>query len=259
MPDACLKCLSMPGPQAGQPGKPADAHQQLSPQQTAGSIMMDLTDGNTRETALPIGATADYTLGGYTKVIEQGSHPAWGSQKTAQLQDATSAQTTAASNAVAADATANLTLGGYTKVLEHGSHPAWGTQRTAQLQSLDTNQEDGPIGREQRGELPASASKGRLSRLGQSHGAATGRQSLPVQGQSAVKGMMGSTGQSPVPAKGRMSLLGQSPSAFKREQPEGQRSKWGLVPGEDDTLDLNSSLEKAGTCSAFTCVSGVVP
>lgn len=225
--------------------------------------MMDLTDGNTRETALPTGATTDFTLGGYTKAIEQGSHPAWGSQKTAQLHHATSAQATTTSNAVAADATANLTLGGYTKVLEHGSHPAWGTQRTAQLQSSDTNQEAGPTGRQQRSELPTSASKGRLSRLaaavfGQSPGAATRRQSLPMPGQSAVKGNMGGTGQSPLPTKGRTSLLGQSPSAFKRAQPEGQRSKWGLVPGEDDTLDLNLALEKAGTCSAFTCVSNAM-
>ena len=243
----------MPGPQAGQPGKPADAQQQLSPQQTEGSVMMDLTDGNTRETALPTGATTDFTLGGYTNAIEQGNHPAWGSQRTAQLEDATSAQAKTASNALAADATANLTLGGYTKVLEHGSHPAWGTQRTAQLQSSKTNQEAGPTGVEQGSELPPSASKGRLSRLGQSPSAATGRQSLPMQSQSAVKGRMGSTGQSPLPAKGRMSLLGQSPSAIKRAQPEGQRSKWGLVPGEDDTLDLNPALEKAGKCSAFAC------
>ena len=38
--------------------------------------------------------------------------------------------------------------------------------------------------------------------------------------------------------------MGQSPSVAKPAQPEGQRSEWGFVPGEDDTLDLN--LEKAG-------------
>ena len=35
-----------------------------------------------------------------------------------------------------------------------------------------------------------------------------------------------------------------SSAAKRAQQPQGQRSKWGFVPGEDDTLDLN--LEKAG-------------
>lgn len=42
-------------------------------------------------------------------------------------------------------------------------------------------------------------------------------------------------------------------SATKRAQ-QPQRSKWGFVPGEDDTLDLN--LEKAGRpmyCPVLTC------
>lgn len=256
----CLMCAwnaSLLGAQAGQPGKSAEAQQQLSPQQTVGSVTMDLTDGNTREAALAAGAITDFTLGGYTKAIEQGNHPAWGSQRTAQLEDAHAKN---ASNAIAADltGTANLTLGGYTKVFEHGTHPAWGTQRTAQLQSSDTHQA-APSGHEQSSQPPTSASKGRLSRFGQSPVAATGRQSLPMQSQSAMKGRMDSAAPSPLPAKGRISLLGQSPSAVKRTQPEGQRSKWGLVPGEDDTLDLNSSLEKAGSCSALTCVQQVGP
>ena len=211
--------------------------------------MMDLTDGNTRGTALPRGATTNFTLGGYTKAIEQGNHPAWGSQRTAQLEDATAAHARPASNAFAADATADMSLGGYTKTLEHGIHAAWGTQRTAELQNTSDNQaasaEHG-----QPHELPASANKHKLSRFGQSPVVAKSRGSLSGQSSPAMKGRMGNAEQSPLPAKRRMSLLGQSPSALKRAQPEGQRSKWGFVPGEDDTLDLN--MEKAGNGPAAT-------
>ena len=245
MPDVGLTHLSMLGTQAGQAAKPAEAQEQPSPQQSVGSVMMDLTDGNTRETALPRGATTDFTLGGYTKAIEQGNHPAWGSQRTAQLEDVTAAQAGIANNA----ATADLTLGGYTKVFEHGSHSAWGAQRTAQLQNPSSDQA-APAGHGQANELPISASKNKPSRFGQSPSAAKGRGSLSGQSPSAVKGRMSSSGQSPLPAKGRMSLLGQSPLAMKRAQPEGQRSKWGFVPGEDDTLDLN--MEKAGKHSELS-------
>lgn len=248
--EAWLMHLLMLGTQAGQPVKPAEAWEQPSPQQSVGSVMMDLTDGNTRETALPKGATTDFTLGGYTKAIEQGNHPAWGSQMTAQLEDATAAHIRPASDAVAADATADMSLGGYTKMFEHGSHAAWGTQRTAELQNASENQaasaEHG-----QTHELPTSASKHKLSRFGQSPAAAKGRGSLSGQSSPALPGGMGNAQQSPLPAKRRMSLLGQSPSASKRAQPEGQRSKWGFVPGEDDTLDLN--MEKAGNGPAATC------
>lgn len=46
-----------------------------------------------------------------------------------------------------------------------------------------------------------------------------------------------------------------SSAAKRAQQPQGQRSKWGFVPGEDDTLDLN--LEKAGRlalCFAVACL-----
>ena len=241
--------LSMLGTQAGQPLKPTEARERPSPQQSVGSVMMDLTDGNTRETALPRGATTDYTLGGYTKAIEQGSHPAWGSQRTAQLETATAAHARPATNAVAADATADLSLGGYTKMLEHGSHAAWGAQRTSELQSSSDNQ-TATADHGQPHELPTSAIKNKLSRFGQSPAAAKGRGSLSGQSPAAVERRMGNAEQSPLPAKNRMSLLGHSPSVLKRAQPEGQRSKWGFVPGEDDTLDLN--MEKAGNGSAPT-------
>lgn len=242
-----LMHLSISGSQAGQPLKPAETRQQPSPQQSVGSVMMDLTDGNTRETALPIGATTDYTLGGYTKAIEQGSHPAWGSQRTALLADITAAHARPASNAVAAEATAHESLGGYTNMLEHGSHAVWGTQRTAELQKTNGNQAASAEHGQTHGQahkLPCSASKHRLSRFGQSPAAAKGSMNLSGQSPSAVKGRMGNEGQSPLPAKRRMSLLGDSPSAMMRAQPEGQRSKWGFIPGEDDTLDLN--MEQAG-------------
>ena len=168
--------------------------------------MMDLTDGNTRETAIARGATTDFTLGGYTRAIAEGKHPVWGSQRTAQLNDVTGAQSQL-NAAVEADITAAVepdarqsaddTLGGYTRALEQGSHPVWGSQGAAQLQ-----------------EEPAD------------------------RRNAAAKGTPNSV------RKGRQSMMGRSPSALKRAQPEGQRSKWGFVPGEDDTLDLN--LEKAG-------------
>lgn len=233
------------GTHAGQLVKPAEAQDQPSPQRSVGSVMMDLTDGNTRETAPRIGATTDFTLGGYTKAIEQGNHPVWGSQGTAQLDDTTAAQAPPA-GAIAAGATADLTLGGYTKMLEHGRHAAWGAQQTAELQNTSDNQTT-PV---EHGELQSSAGKHKLSWSGQSPSAAKGTGSLSGQSPSAGKGRMGNAGQSPLPAKRRMSLLGQSPSAVKRAQPEGQRSKWGFVPGEDDTLDLN--MEKAGNCSTAT-------
>lgn len=34
-------------------------------------------------------------------------------------------------------------------------------------------------------------------------------------------------------------------TAKRAQQPQGQMSRWGLVPGGDDTMELN--LEKAGT------------
>ena len=248
--DKWLMHLSMSGTQAGQPLKPSEAREQPSPQRSVGSVMMDLTDGNTRETALFQGATTDFTLGGYTKAIEQGNHPAWGSQRTAQLEDVTAPHARPANNAVAAEVAADLSLGGYTHMLEHGSHAAWGTQRTAELQNTSGSQ---PASAEhgQTDELPTSASKHRLSRFGQSPAAANGSVSLSGQSPFAVKGRMGNTEQSPRPAKRRMSLVGQNLSALKRAQPEGQRSKWGFVPGEDDTLDLN--MEKAGDGPAPTC------
>ncbi len=161
--------------------------------------MMDLTDGNTRDTALARGATADFTLGGYTRAIEQGKHPAWGAQHTAQLDNVTTDSPNAASNPaqVAANAT-DFTLGGYTRAIEQGSHPVWGSQRTAQLEHPTS-------------ERPSAAGSGTPGSVRRSR---------------------------------RISLMGQSPSVAKPAQPEGQRSKWGFVPGEDDTLDLN--LEKAG-------------
>lgn len=191
--------------QVAQSPKESQPQQHASPQQSPGSVMMDLTDGNTRDTALARGATADFTLGGYTRAIEQGSHPAWGSQKTAQLDEA------ASNIAPAATSATDFTLGGYTQAIEQGSHPAWGSQKTAQL---DTQQLE-----ESRADRLTAAGNG-----------------TPVSAR-----------------KGRgMSLRGQSPSAVKRAQPEGQRSKWGFVPGEDDTLDLN--LEKAG--ESLPCLQG---
>lgn len=234
--------------QAGQLVKPAEAQDQPSPQQSVGSVMMDLTDGNTRETAPPRGATADFTLGGYTKAIEQGNHPAWGSQRTAQLDDTIAAQARPSSATAAGATTADLTLGGYTKMLEGGRHAAWGAQRTAELQNTSDNQ-TAAVEHGQTQELPASAGKHRLSRLGQSPSAAKGRGSPLGQSPSAGKGRMGNAEQSPLPAKRRMSLLGHSPSAVKRAQPDRQRSYWGFVPGEDDTLDLN--MEKAGNSTAI--------
>ena len=244
--DEWLMHLSMLGTQAGQPLKLAEAREQPSPQQSVGSVMMDLTDGNTREAAIPRGATTDYTLGGYTKAIEQGSHPAWGSQRTAQLENTTAAHARPATNAVAANATADLSLGGYTKMLEHGSHAAWGAQRTSELQNSSDNQ-TATAKHGQTHELLSSARKSKPSRLGQSPAAAKG---LSGQSPPAVKGRVANMEQSPLPAKSRMSLLGQSPSVLKCAQPEGQRSKWGFVPGEDDTLDLN--MEKAGNGPAPT-------
>lgn len=206
-----LQLLSA-GIQLAQTGKDLQPQLQPSPQQSTGSVMMDLTDGNTRNTALARGTTADFTLGGYTRAIEQGKHPVWGSQQTAQLDDASMDRPSATSNpASAAAGTNDYTLGGYTRAIEQGSHPAWGSQRTAQLE-----------------ELTAGSPK--------------------VRGN----GTPGSVRRSR-----RLSLLGQSPSAAKRAQPDGQRSKWGFVPGEDDTLDLN--LEKAGgtcICSLHSCLLG---
>ena len=179
---------------------------QPSPQQSTGSVMMDLTDGNTRDTALARGATADFTLGGYTRAIEQGNHPVWGRQQTAQLDDTATDNPNAGTDSAATAAnTADLTLGGYTRAIEQGNHPVWGSQRTAQLEELTA-------------ERPS------------------------VSGNGTPRSAR----------KGRKSLLGQSPSAVKRAQPEGQRSKWGFVPGEDDTLDLN--LEKAGKVLFFLYV-----
>lgn len=244
----------MLGTLAGQIVKPAEAQDQPSPQQSVGSVMMDLTDGNTRETAPLRGATTDFTLGGYTKAIEQGNHPAWGSQRTAQLDDTTAAQARPSGAIAAGATTADLTLGGYTKMLEHGRHAAWGAQRPAELQN--TSVQTAPVEREQTHELPSSASKHKLSRFGESPSAAKGRGSPSGQSPSAGKGRMGNAEQSPLPAKRRMSLLGQSPSAVKRTQPEGQRSKWGFVPGEDDTLELN--MEKAGNCFTATQMSNTM-
>lgn len=187
------------GLQLAHPAKNLQPQLQPSPQQSTGSVMMDLTDGNTRNTALARGTTADFTLGGYTRAIEQGKHPVWGSQQTAQLDDASMDRPSATSNpASAAAGNTDYTLGGYTRAIEQGSHPVWGSQRTAQLE-----------------ELTAGSPKARGN------------------------GTPGSVRRSR-----RLSVLGQSPSAAKRAQPDGQRSKWGFVPGEDDTLDLN--LEKAG-------------
>ncbi len=165
--------------------------------------MMDLTDGNTRDIALARGATADFTLGGYTRAIEQGKHLAWGAQQTAQLDNVATDSPNAASNP--AQTAADFTLGGYTRAIEQGSHPVWGSQRTAQL-------EDPTSGR------PSAAGSGTPGSVRRSR---------------------------------RISLMGQSPSVAKRAQPEGQRSKWGFVPGEDDTLDLN--LEKAGESLQLSC------
>ena len=237
------KSFALPGTQAGQPAKPAQNQDQSSPQQLTGSVMMDLTDGNTRETAPPRGATTDYTLGGYTKAIEQGNHPVWGSQRAAQQEDTTAVQARPTPTAAAADATADPTLGGYTRAIEQGNHPAWGSQRTAQLDPAHAN-ETSPMGVVNASGFSASAGKNRRSRLAQSPSAAQGRVSLAGQSPLPVKGKISLAGQSPSAVQGRMSTIGQSPSVMKRAQPEGQRSKWGFVPGEDDTLDLN--MEKAG-------------
>ena len=56
---------------------------QPSPQQSTGSVMMDITDTATAA------ATDDLTLAGYTRAIEQGRHPAWGPQQTSQLNEGT--------------------------------------------------------------------------------------------------------------------------------------------------------------------------
>ncbi|DBA97231.1 TPA: hypothetical protein ACH3X1_014979 [Trebouxia sp. C0004] len=187
------------GVHMAQTAKDLQPQAQPSPQQSTGSVMMDLTDGNTRDTALARGATADFTLRGYTRAIEQGKHPAWGAQQTAQLDNATIDSPIAASNPAQAAANAtDFTLGGYTRAIEQGSHPVWGSQRTAQLEDPTC-------------ERPIAAGSGTPGSVRRSR---------------------------------RISLMGQSPSVAKRAQPEGQRSKWGFVPGEDDTLDLN--LEKAG-------------
>ena len=229
----------MPGNQAAQSAKPAAAQAQASPQQSTGSVMMDLTDGNTRDTVLPQGATADFTLGGYTKAIEAGNHPVWGSQRTAQLDDTSAAHAGPASNGGAA-ATADFTSGGYTRALEQGSHPAWTSAATALLDAGATGQTN-PAVEENAHPMLRSA---RPSRLGQSPLANKGIASLEGQSPLPVKGRVSLAGQSLAATKSRLSLPGQSPSVLKRVQPEGQRSKWGFVPGEDDTLDLN--MEKAG-------------
>ncbi|DBB09035.1 TPA: hypothetical protein ACH3X3_007660 [Trebouxia sp. C0006] len=187
------------GGQTARTAKDLQPQVQPSPQQSTGSVMMDLTDGNTRDTALARGVTADFTLGGYTRAIEHGKHPAWGAQQTAQLDNVTTDSPNAASNPAQAAANAtDFTLGGYTRAIEQGSHPVWGSQRTAQLEDPTS-------------ERPSAAGSGTPGSVRRSR---------------------------------RISLMGQSPSVAKRAQPEGQRSKWGFVPGEDDTLDLN--LEKAG-------------
>lgn len=69
-----------PQPQQSQP------QPQASPQQSTGSVMMDITD---TATAAARPATDDLTLAGYTRAIEQGRHPAWGAQQTSQLEDVT--------------------------------------------------------------------------------------------------------------------------------------------------------------------------
>ena len=214
--------------------------------------MMDLTDGHTRDTALPGGATTDFSLGGYTRAIEQGRHPVWGSNRTAQLEDTTAAQANLASRAAAADATADLTFGGHDKAREKGTHPAW-EQPRATLVDNTCVQQASPSSVRAANRMPAiqasaSANRSRPSRLGQSPAAATGRISHSGRSPQPIKGRISLSGQSPSAVKGRMSLLAQSPSAVRRAQPEGQKSKWGFVPGEDDTLDLN--MEKAGRCFA---------
>ena len=186
--------LLLAGVHTARTAKDLQPRVQPSPQQSTGSVMMDLTEGNTRDTALARGATADFTLGGYTRAIEQGKHPAWGAQQTAQLDSPNTASNPAQTAANATD----FTLGGYTRAIEQGSHPVWGSQRTAQLEDPTS-------------ERPSAAGSGTPGSVRRSR---------------------------------RISLMGQSPSVAKRAQPEGQRSKWGFVPGEDDTLDLN--LEKAG-------------
>lgn len=198
--------LLLAGVHMAQTAKDLQPQAQPSPQQSTGSVMMDLTDGNTRDTALARGATADFTLGGYTRAIEQGKHPAWGAQQTAQLDDATTDSPNAASNPAQAAANAtDFTLGGYTRAIEQGSHPVWASQRTAQLEDPTS-------------ERPSAVGSGTPGSVRRSR---------------------------------RISLMGQSPSVGKRAQPEGQRSKWGFVPGEDDTLDLN--LEKAGEGLQSSC------
>ena len=248
--------LALSGNSAGQAVKSPQAQEQPSPQQSTGSVMMDLTDGNTRETMLPRGATTDYTLGGYTKAIEQGSHPAWGSQRTAQQEDTTAVQARPATTATAADDTADLTLGGYTRAIEQGSHPARGSQQTAQLDHKDANDSSPVIVLNATG-VSANARPSRPSRFSQSPSAAKGRISLAGQSPLPVKGIVSLSGQSPSALKGRMSTIGQSPSAMKPVQPEGQRSKWGFVPGEDDTLDLN--MEKAGVYCVPPLVTVCIP
>ena len=85
-------CMSLGTAQISQFAKqpqPQHSRPQLqpSPQQSTGSVMMDITDTATAAAARP--ATDDLTLAGYTRAIEQGRHPAWGSQQTSQLNEGT--------------------------------------------------------------------------------------------------------------------------------------------------------------------------